>query len=155
MRRCLIESVASPAIFGKARFYSCVLDDEHLAHAVRYVERNPVRAGTVSRAEDYPWSSAGSHVRGEVDRYLNDGLPLLDSIEDWSAWLAGDDERESIQMIRVATTGRVCGSEEFIKRIELETHRYLRPKPRGRKAQQSGENGQSTPLPLVGKPVNE
>jgi putative transposase len=38
----------------QTRFYSCVLDHEHLAHAVRYVERNPVRAGMVLRAEDYP-----------------------------------------------------------------------------------------------------
>jgi putative transposase len=30
----------------QARFYSCILDDAHLWHAVRYVERNPVRAGT-------------------------------------------------------------------------------------------------------------
>ena len=34
----------------QARFYSCVLDDEHLRHAVRYVERSPVRAGMVVRA---------------------------------------------------------------------------------------------------------
>ncbi len=34
-------------------------DESHLWAAVRYVERNPVRAGIVDRAEDYPWSSAG------------------------------------------------------------------------------------------------
>jgi putative transposase len=28
----------------------------------RYVERNPVRAGLSSRAEDWPWSSARRHV---------------------------------------------------------------------------------------------
>lgn len=32
--------------------------DEHLLTVCRYVERNPVRAGLVSRAEDWPWSSA-------------------------------------------------------------------------------------------------
>src|SRR5688572_33480527 len=29
----------------QGRFYSCVLDEAHLWSAVRYVERNPVRAG--------------------------------------------------------------------------------------------------------------
>jgi putative transposase len=31
--------------------------DDHLITVVRYVERNPLRAGLVSRAEDWPWSS--------------------------------------------------------------------------------------------------
>jgi len=30
----------------------------HLLTVIRYVERNPVRAGLVARAEDWPWSSA-------------------------------------------------------------------------------------------------
>lgn len=45
----------------QGRFYSCPMDETHLWTAVRYVERNPVRAGLVSRAEDYPWSSAPAH----------------------------------------------------------------------------------------------
>jgi putative transposase len=35
-----------------------VQDDEHLVTMLRYVERNPVRAGLVERAEHWPWSSA-------------------------------------------------------------------------------------------------
>lgn len=34
-----------------------VQDDAHLWTVLRYVERNPLRAGLVSRAEDWPWSS--------------------------------------------------------------------------------------------------
>ena len=120
----------------QARFYSCVLDDEHLWHAVRYVERNPVRAGMVVRAEDYPWSGAAPHVLGEEDRYLDAGLPLIGQIENWSAWLAGDDEDEAVRAIRDATaTGRACGSEEFVRRLESEYGRPLRPQKRGRKPQ--------------------
>ena len=47
----------------QGRFYSCVLSESHLWAAVRYVERNPVRAGIVDRAEDYRWSSAYSCAR--------------------------------------------------------------------------------------------
>ena len=41
----------------QGRFKASVLDERHLWNAVRYVERNPVRAGLVRRAEDYRWSS--------------------------------------------------------------------------------------------------
>ncbi len=46
----------------QGRFYSCPLDGVHLYAAIRYVERNPVRAGLVERSEDYPWSSALNHA---------------------------------------------------------------------------------------------
>lgn len=43
----------------QGRFKSFVIqDDEHLLTALRYVERNPLRARLVERAEDWSWSSA-------------------------------------------------------------------------------------------------
>ena len=35
------------------RFYSCALDETHLWAALRYVERNPVRAQLVMRPGEY------------------------------------------------------------------------------------------------------
>ena len=35
----------------QGRFFSCALDDEHLWAAIRYVERNPVRAKMVPMAQ--------------------------------------------------------------------------------------------------------
>lgn len=40
------------------RFHSFPMDDAHLVAAARYVELNPVCAGLVQRAADWPWSSA-------------------------------------------------------------------------------------------------
>jgi putative transposase len=34
-----------------------IAEDEHLLAVLRYVERNPLRAGLVERAEDWAWSS--------------------------------------------------------------------------------------------------
>jgi putative transposase len=34
-----------------------IQEDEHLLTVPRYVERNPLRAGLVTRAADWPWSS--------------------------------------------------------------------------------------------------
>ena len=41
----------------QGRFGSVVMDEDHLANAVRYVSLNPVRAGLVEKAEEWPWSS--------------------------------------------------------------------------------------------------
>jgi len=44
------------------RFLSCALEDVHLWRAMRYVERNPVRAGLVRVPWRYEWSSAAAHA---------------------------------------------------------------------------------------------
>jgi len=36
-----------------------IQQDEHLLTVIRYVERNPLRAGLVERAQDWKWSSLG------------------------------------------------------------------------------------------------
>jgi putative transposase len=124
----------------QARFYSCLLDEAHLYHAVRYVERNPVRAGIVRRAETYAWSSAAPHVHGIGDRYLDEGLPLVHTIRNWSEWLEKNDSEKAMHAVRTATgTGRACGSSEFIARIEAESGRSASAQRRGRKRQSEDE----------------
>jgi putative transposase len=43
------------------------MDEAHMVACARYVELNPVRAGLVARAEDWPWSSAAAHLAGRDD----------------------------------------------------------------------------------------
>jgi REP element-mobilizing transposase RayT len=51
--------------FWQAESYDhWVRDESEFLPVVRYIENNPVRAGLVARAEDYPWSSAGRSPRG-------------------------------------------------------------------------------------------
>ena len=51
----------------QGRFSSFILDDRYLLACTKYVELNPVRAGLVKKPEDWPWSSAGSHMNGKDD----------------------------------------------------------------------------------------
>jgi len=45
----------------QGRFKSFPIEQEdHLLNVLRYVERNPVRAGLVESAQDWPWSSVGA-----------------------------------------------------------------------------------------------
>src|SRR6059036_3677089 len=74
----------------QGRTKMCVMDDLYMWNAVRYVERNPVRAGIVKRAEDYPWSSAASHCGLRDDILLSKDFPPAGVIEDWSEWLTVD-----------------------------------------------------------------
>lgn len=117
----------------QGRFYSCPLDEAHLYAAVQYVERNPVRAGLVERGEDYPWSSALSHVGRINNPILSNDLPLLKEIPDWRQYLSAPDEEVTLKQIRSATsTGRPVGSESFVMRVEELLGRVLRAKPVGR-----------------------
>jgi putative transposase len=127
----------------QGRFFSCPLDDSHLLAAVRYVERNPVRAGLVSTAEEFAHSSAAAHVGLQPDELLSDpcGLTAAISPQKWAAWL-GDDtdpdaDAEQVTCLRRAThTGRVAGSVKFITQWERILKRHLTPKKHGRPKKQ-------------------
>lgn len=116
----------------QSRFYSCTLDDQHLQAAVRYVERNPVRAGLGSRAEDYMWSSARPHCGLRRDPVLAHDLPLLDMVADWSFWLSEpEDEAITIALRGNTMKGKPCGDGNFIERLETLTGRDLSTKRLG------------------------
>lgn len=116
----------------QGRFHSFPLDGDYLLAAVRYVLRNPVRAGLVDQPWDYFWSSARWHVELESEDPLAMPSEMLDDIEDWAEFLVGDENR--LADIRKHTrTGRPLGSESFIEHLEVLTGRSLRPRKRGPK----------------------
>jgi len=124
----------------QGRFFSCPMDARHCLVAVRYVERNPVRARLVKQAEEYAWSSAAGHTGQRVDPLLSDRQGLLGSIDDWTDWLRTGAEDETLDRLRLYTrTGRPLGAPEFIERVERLTKRVLDPRPRGRP--RKAENG--------------
>src|SRR5205809_6716904 len=49
----------------QSRFKNFLIEpDEHLAWVLRYVERNPLRANLVKRAQDWRWSSLHARLNG-------------------------------------------------------------------------------------------
>jgi len=117
----------------QGRFGSCVLDERHLVAAVHYVELNPVRAGVVKAAWDYPWSSAAYHIgKTEKDVLVKDRT-LIGMIQDWRSFLA-DGKNQQQEALRISTrTGRPLGDSSFIESIESSTGRQLKPGRPGRK----------------------
>ena len=115
----------------QGRFHSCPLDEPHLVSAVRYVERNPVRAGLVHRAWEYGWSSARYHVGlRKTDPILSDAEELA-GIRDWRELLSSD-PAELATLRQMSRTGRPCGSGEFIRWAERVTGRRLHALSPGR-----------------------
>jgi putative transposase len=52
----------------QSRFASVAMDEALFMSAVCYVSLNPVRAGLVARAEDWPWSSVVSGLERLIGR---------------------------------------------------------------------------------------
>ncbi|MBI4865975.1 MAG: transposase [Candidatus Wallbacteria bacterium] len=116
----------------QGRYFSAPVGEDKVAAVVRYVERNPVRAGMVPRAEDFVWSSAAARVGGKPDPLLS-RCCLTDEIRDWSSFLQSEDCRQASAELRARTrTGRPLGSPEFVAQLELRTGRRLLPSPPGR-----------------------
>jgi putative transposase len=115
----------------QGRFLSYPMDEGYCFLGVRYVERNPVRAGIVKRAEDYPWSSARSHVYGKKDGLVA-RCYLQDDIKDWSEYLRMDDEKVK-ELRKSIGTGRPLGTETFLRILEEKIGRILIKQKPGRK----------------------
>jgi putative transposase len=129
-----------PGRTWQGRYFSCPLDDPHLQAAVRYVEQNPVRAGLVTLAEQYDYSSAPARVLGRRDDWLDDpsGLTKQMTPEQWQAWLANIDiddpiVQQQVETLRLAThTGKPAASHQFRTALEKKLKQPLKLRPQGR-----------------------
>jgi len=117
------------------RFYSAILEDNHLIAAMRYIKRNPLRIAEAKKAEDYPWSSARAHIsRTDSDCLINMDLwkQLIDT-EDWRRVLRTPEEEKEFDGLRRHTmTGRPYGTERFLRKLEQNLERRVRALPVGR-----------------------
>lgn len=122
----------------QGRFGSVVMDEDHLAAAIRYVSLNPVRAGLVARAQDWPYSSVRAHLEGRNDAVV-DVTPVLDRFADFAALVGSDGPADEFDVLRrCERTGRPLGSDTWVAALGDSLGRALaRGKP-GRKAREAG-----------------
>jgi putative transposase len=124
-----------------------VQDDRHLLTVLRYVERNPLRAGLVRRAEAWRWSSLGQrHGSGGGDQAAGTGgaggpivAPLIPIApwpvarrRDWVEWVNGPQTaKEEAAVQRSLAHDRPFGSDPWVAATEAKLG--LGPlRPRGR-----------------------
>ncbi|MDP2914260.1 MAG: transposase [Candidatus Aminicenantes bacterium] len=110
----------------QGRYISYPMDEPYLFAAIRYVELNPVRAGIVERAEDYPWSSAKAHVNKTKCALLSESF-LNEEIKDWAAFLMErQSELEKTIFHKHGKCGKPLGDEEFITKAMKKTRKVIR-----------------------------
>ena len=115
------------------RFRSFAMDEAHRVAALRYALLNPVRAGLVGRAVDWPHSSAKAHAAGRTDGLVRVS-PGAERIEDWDALLADDGPSEEVETLRRhGRLGWPLGSASFVRELEQLTGRRLQPRRAGRR----------------------
>jgi putative transposase len=112
-----------------------IQQDEHLLTVLRYVERNPLRAGLVERAENWEWSSLAWWERADRPAFLHDGP--VDRGRRWAVDVnrpMSPAEEEAIR--RSVNRGTPWGTESWQKRTaaRLGLESTLRPRGRPRKA---------------------
>jgi putative transposase len=120
--------------FWQGRFGAVVMDEDHLAAAVRYIARNPVRARLVDRPEDWRWSSVRAHLTG-ADDGLTTLAPVLARFPRFAEFIGQAEDEDLIERLRQAESiGRPLGDDAFLGKLEALAHRPLKPAKRGPKA---------------------
>jgi putative transposase len=113
-----------------------VQKDDHLLAVHRYIERNPVRAGLVPRAEDWRWSSAAP-ARGE-------GPVLTPSpvhhLGDWLCHVNKPQSEAEVEALRECIRRRrPYGSELWTRRTARKMDLEASLRPVGRPAKKAGK----------------
>ena len=111
-----------------------VQKDEHLLTVLRYVERNPLRAGLVGRAQDWPWSSLGTADAPDAPALHPGPVPRP---ANWRHWVNEADDPGQLAALRNSVNrGAPWGGPTWAERtaVHLGLEASLRPRGRPRKS---------------------
>jgi putative transposase len=99
------------------RYFACALGSGHVWRALSYVDQNPVRAGLVPSAAEYPWSSAAPHLSGgdpsgllDLQWWRDEGMGPT-----WHEWLRSADQDSELEKCTYA--GRPFGDPDFVAAV--------------------------------------
>jgi putative transposase len=131
----------------EGRFRAGAVEGErHLLACMRYIELNPVRAGLVAEAGDWPWSSARDHLGQarsglitEHEMYWSLGNTPFEREHAYRELLAhGISPAEQVQFTEAVLRGRPVGTERFLKPLAVDHPDVVVRRPRGRPRKVTG-----------------
>ncbi len=106
-----------------------IQNDAHLLRVLRYVEANPLRAGLVTRAQDWPWSSLSP---GDASRPQLTAWPVPRP-DNWLEYVnRGTSDPELARLRGSVCRGRPYGEPEWVERVTGQTGLGFTLRPRGR-----------------------
>lgn len=95
-----------------------VQDDAHFSTLMRYVQRNPVKAGLVKQVQDWKWSSLYDGTTPGAPRVPICNWPIRRR-EDWLQWVNQPQTAQEEQfLLRSLEHGRPFGSSPWTARME-------------------------------------
>jgi len=107
----------------RGRYKAILIDaDSYLLEVLRYIHRNPLRAGLVEKLDAYPWSSHGGYVSGGKEwDWLHMDMVFSLLTEDRSRrlrvyrrYMTEEDTAEMIRLYESRKWPTVVGSERFM-----------------------------------------
>lgn len=121
----------------QGRFKSFPVEtNEYVLTVCRYVERNPVRAGLVERAEQWRWSSAGTRRPVPVHDWP------VERPAEWRHWVNTDERPEQVAAVRRSVVkGQPYGSEPWVERVVRQWNLGATMRKRGRPRKEFADNG--------------
>ncbi|MDP3772435.1 MAG: transposase [bacterium] len=111
--------------------------DPHLLTVLKYIERNPVRAGLVTQAEEWRWGSAWRRIHGASAREkLLSPFPLEISTT-YKEWINTPESLKELEEIRTSVNkGAPYGGESWVektvKQFKLDATMRNPGRPRGK-----------------------
>ncbi|MBX6423772.1 transposase [Thermosulfurimonas sp. F29] len=111
----------------RAKYHSSIVDHEHyLWKVMRYIERNPVRAGLVEWPEDYPYSSASKNRIGS--QFLDEPPFTPETKAYYLEWRRQPEPPELLAFLRQnSRKNRPLGPPDFARRFGFEERKRGRP----------------------------
>ena len=121
----------------QGRFKSFPVEtSEYLLTVCRYVERNPVRAGLVERAEQWRWSSAETREAVPLHAWT------MERPADWHDWVNQAEPTEQLSVVRKSVTkGQPFGSEPWVDWVVRQWNFGATSRARGRPKKEVTNNG--------------
>ncbi len=110
-----------------------IASDEHLTTVMRYVERNPLRAGLVEKAEQWRWGSLHRRTHGDAQaqKLLAESPAPLG--KRWTEHVnRPETEAELAALRRSVVRGRPFGGEAWSAKIAKQLNLQHTYRPRGR-----------------------
>ncbi len=114
-----------------------IQEDDHLLSVIRYVERNPLRAKLVKKAENWGFSSLNKRIFTDGSRVDHGWLAVwpIDEPKDYLAFVntpmtAGEEEAVRCSVNRGKPFGGELWSEKMVRKYNLEATVRHRGRPR-------------------------
>jgi putative transposase len=125
----------------EGRYRSTVIEAERfLLACMAYIDLNPVRAGLVAQARDYPWSSYGHYTGQRIDKLITPhslfwelgNTPFAREAAYADMVQAGLNMVQQTALTDSALNGWALGSPEFVDDLQKKTRRRLSKSSSGR-----------------------